>query len=239
MNPRVLVFGEDVGRKGGVHLVTEGLQRKFGDKRVFDTSLSEEGHHRAGVGMAISGLMPVAEIQFRKYADPADRAVEQLRHAAVAHEQPVCRADRGAHARRIRQGRGRPVAFAERRGALCARVRLAGGDAVERGRRGGAAARGDARRESDDLLRAPLAADDQRRQRALSRRRLRAAVRARECVAHRQRHHGRHVGRDGAPLRRGRFTVRRARGGAHRPAHRRAVGSRVRARVGEEDRALP
>jgi 2-oxoisovalerate dehydrogenase E1 component len=71
VNPRVLVFGEDVGRKGGVHLVTEGLQREFGEERVFDTSLSEEGIIGRAVGMAIAGLMPVAEIQFRKYADPA------------------------------------------------------------------------------------------------------------------------------------------------------------------------
>lgn len=71
VNPKVLVFGEDVGRKGGVHLVTEGLQREFGETRVFDTSLSEEGIVGRSVGMAISGLMPVAEIQFRKYADPA------------------------------------------------------------------------------------------------------------------------------------------------------------------------
>ena len=70
-NPKLLVFGEDVGVKGGVHLVTEGLQRQFGAERVFDTSLSEEGIVGRAVGMAISGLMPVAEIQFRKYADPA------------------------------------------------------------------------------------------------------------------------------------------------------------------------
>ncbi|MEX2153365.1 MAG: transketolase C-terminal domain-containing protein [Gemmatimonadaceae bacterium] len=71
VNPKMLVFGEDVGRKGGVHLVTEGLQREFGERRVFDTSLSEEGIIGRAVGMAIAGLMPVAEIQFRKYADPA------------------------------------------------------------------------------------------------------------------------------------------------------------------------
>ena len=80
VNPKVLVFGEDVGRKGGVHLVTEGLQRKFGDKRVFDTSLSEEGIIGRSVGMAIAGLMPVAEIQFRKYADPA---AEQLNNCGT------------------------------------------------------------------------------------------------------------------------------------------------------------
>ena len=80
VNPRVLVFGEDVGRKGGVHLVTEGLQREFGEARVFDTSLSEEGIIGRAVGMAISGLMPVAEIQFRKYADPAH---EQLNNCGT------------------------------------------------------------------------------------------------------------------------------------------------------------
>lgn len=71
VNPRVLVFGEDVGPKGGVHGVTLGLQEKYGDRRVFDTSLSEEGIVGRAVGMAIAGLMPAPEIQFRKYADPA------------------------------------------------------------------------------------------------------------------------------------------------------------------------
>jgi 2-oxoisovalerate dehydrogenase E1 component len=80
VNAKLLVFGEDVGRKGGVHLVTEGLQRQFGDKRVFDTSLSEEGIIGRAVGMAIGGLMPVAEIQFRKYADPA---AEQLNNCGT------------------------------------------------------------------------------------------------------------------------------------------------------------
>jgi 2-oxoisovalerate dehydrogenase E1 component len=75
VNPRVLVFGEDVGPKGGVHGVTLGLQDKYGAERVFDTSLSEEGIIGRAVGMALAGLMPVPEIQFRKYADPA---VEQI-----------------------------------------------------------------------------------------------------------------------------------------------------------------
>jgi 2-oxoisovalerate dehydrogenase E1 component len=75
VNPRLLVFGEDVGRKGGVHAATLGLQEKFGVARVFDTSLSEEGIIGRAVGMAAAGLMPVPEIQFRKYADPA---AEQL-----------------------------------------------------------------------------------------------------------------------------------------------------------------
>ena len=75
MNPRVLVFGEDVGRKGGVHAATLGLQERFGEERVFDTSLSEEGIIGRAVGMALAGLVPVPEIQFRKYAEPA---AEQL-----------------------------------------------------------------------------------------------------------------------------------------------------------------
>jgi 2-oxoisovalerate dehydrogenase E1 component len=74
-NRMMVVFGEDVGPKGGVHGATLGLQEKFGPSRVFDTSLSEEGIIGRAVGMAVAGLLPVAEIQFRKYADPA---AEQL-----------------------------------------------------------------------------------------------------------------------------------------------------------------
>ena len=74
-NPRVLVFGEDVGPKGGVHAVTLGLQEKFGLNRVFDTSLNEEGIVGRAVGMALAGLMPVPEIQFRKYAEPATEQI--------------------------------------------------------------------------------------------------------------------------------------------------------------------
>lgn len=80
VNPKLVVFGEDVGRKGGVHLVTEGLQKRFGADRVFDTSLSEEGIIGRAAAFAISGLMPVAEIQFRKYADPA---TEQLNNTGT------------------------------------------------------------------------------------------------------------------------------------------------------------
>src|SRR6185369_9021527 len=74
-NPRVLAFGEDVGPKGGVHAVTLGLQEKFGVTRVFDTSLNEEGIVGRAVGMALAGLMPVPEIQFRKYGEPATEQI--------------------------------------------------------------------------------------------------------------------------------------------------------------------
>jgi len=63
-----------------VHLVTEGLQKQFGAQRVFDTSLSEEGIIGRAVALAIGGLVPVAEIQFRKYADPA---AEQLNNCGT------------------------------------------------------------------------------------------------------------------------------------------------------------
>lgn len=76
INNRLVVFGEDVGAKGGVHAATMGLQSKFGEERVFDTSLSEEGIIGRAVGLAYAGLMPVAEIQFRKYADPATEQIK-------------------------------------------------------------------------------------------------------------------------------------------------------------------
>jgi 2-oxoisovalerate dehydrogenase E1 component len=77
-NPRLLVFGEDVGVKGGVHGATLDMQKHFGAERVFDTSLSEEGIIGRSVGLALAGLLPVPEIQFRKYADPAHEQISDL-----------------------------------------------------------------------------------------------------------------------------------------------------------------
>jgi len=77
-NKKMLLFGEDVGPKGGVHAVTLGLQEKFGSNRVFDTSLSEEGIIGRSLGMALAGLLPVPEIQFRKYADPAEEQLNDI-----------------------------------------------------------------------------------------------------------------------------------------------------------------
>jgi pyruvate dehydrogenase E1 component beta subunit len=61
---RVVLLGQDVGKNGGVFRVTEHLQQKFGEERVFDTPLSESGIIGSSVGMAIYGLRPIAEIQF-------------------------------------------------------------------------------------------------------------------------------------------------------------------------------
>jgi 2-oxoisovalerate dehydrogenase E1 component len=77
-NPNLLIFGEDVGPRGGVHRVTLDLQSKFGENRVFDTSLSEEGIIGRAVGLALAGLSPLPEIQFRKYADPATEQINDL-----------------------------------------------------------------------------------------------------------------------------------------------------------------
>lgn len=67
----VLIMGEDVGVDGGVFRVTEGLQKKFGEERVFDTPLAESGIVGTGIGLAITGFKPVCEIQFSGFIYPA------------------------------------------------------------------------------------------------------------------------------------------------------------------------
>jgi 2-oxoisovalerate dehydrogenase E1 component beta subunit len=69
-DPACLVLGEDVGYFGGVFRVTEGLQKKFGKQRAFDSPISENGIVAIAVGMAAYGLRPVAEIQFADYIYP-------------------------------------------------------------------------------------------------------------------------------------------------------------------------
>ncbi|MFC5997621.1 alpha-ketoacid dehydrogenase subunit beta [Quadrisphaera sp. GCM10027208] len=68
---RVLVLGEDVGRLGGVFRVTDGLMDQFGEKRCFDTPLAEAGIVGFAVGLAMSGMRPVVEMQFDAFAYPA------------------------------------------------------------------------------------------------------------------------------------------------------------------------
>ena len=68
---RVLVFGQDVGRSGGVFRVTDGLQAEFGQRRVFDTPISEAGIVGAAVGLAFAGWRSVVEMQFDAFSYPA------------------------------------------------------------------------------------------------------------------------------------------------------------------------
>jgi pyruvate/2-oxoglutarate/acetoin dehydrogenase E1 component/pyruvate/2-oxoglutarate dehydrogenase complex dihydrolipoamide acyltransferase (E2) component len=68
---RVVVFGEDVGRLGGVFRVTDGLADTFGDRRCFDTPVAEAGIAGLAVGMAMAGFRPVVEMQFDAFAYPA------------------------------------------------------------------------------------------------------------------------------------------------------------------------
>ena len=67
----VVVYGEDVGFEGGVFRVTEGLQKKHGVDRVFDSPLAESGIAGTAVGMAAAGLRPVIEMQFCGFIYPA------------------------------------------------------------------------------------------------------------------------------------------------------------------------
>ena len=78
-DPKVLLMGEDIGRLGGVFRVTDGLQKDFGEDRVFDTPLAESGIVGTAIGLALRGYRPVCEIQFDGFIYPAyDQIVSQL-----------------------------------------------------------------------------------------------------------------------------------------------------------------
>src|ERR1700724_3852697 len=70
-DPDVVLFGEDVGFYGGVFRVTDGLQKKHGEQRVFDSPIAEGGMLAVAVGMGAYGLRPIVEIQFADYIYPA------------------------------------------------------------------------------------------------------------------------------------------------------------------------
>jgi pyruvate dehydrogenase E1 component beta subunit len=78
-DPKVVLLGEDVGRVGGVFRVTAGLVDEFGEERVIDTPLSENGIVGTALGMALYGKVPIPEIQFGDFVFPAyDQIVNEL-----------------------------------------------------------------------------------------------------------------------------------------------------------------
>ncbi|QDP80149.1 MFS transporter [Nocardia otitidiscaviarum] len=79
-DPDILVFGEDVGRKGGVYGVTKGLQQTFGARRVFDTLLDEQSVLGTALGAGLAGFVPIPEIQYLAYVH---NAADQLRGEAA------------------------------------------------------------------------------------------------------------------------------------------------------------
>jgi len=68
---RVVIYGEDVGRLGGVFRITDGLQKEFGESRCFDSPVAESGIVGTAVGMALYGMHPVVEMQFDGFSYPA------------------------------------------------------------------------------------------------------------------------------------------------------------------------
>ena len=74
-DPDTVIFGEDVGYFGGVFRCTEGLQKKYGRTRVFDSPIAEGGIAGVAIGMGVYGLRPVIEVQFADYIYPA---IDQL-----------------------------------------------------------------------------------------------------------------------------------------------------------------
>ncbi|PZG18753.1 MFS transporter [Nonomuraea aridisoli] len=78
--PEMTVFGEDVGKKGGVYGVTRGLQKRFGPGRVFDTLLDEQAILGLALGAGVSGMLPVPEIQYLAYLH---NALDQIRGEAA------------------------------------------------------------------------------------------------------------------------------------------------------------
>ena len=92
-DPRVLVYGEDVGRMGGVFRVTDGLQEEFGHDRVFDTPISEAGIAGAAVGLAFAGWRSVVEMQFDAFSYPAFEQI--VDHVAKMRERTRGRVDMG------------------------------------------------------------------------------------------------------------------------------------------------
>jgi len=90
---RVVIYGADVGRLGGVFRVTDGLQERFGEERCFDTPVAESAIVGSALGMALYGLVPVVELQFDAFSYPA---FEQIVSHVAKMRSRLTRASRAA-----------------------------------------------------------------------------------------------------------------------------------------------
>ena len=78
---RIVLLGEDVGTRGGVFKVSQGFMEEFGEQRVIDTPLAESGIVGVAIGMALHGMLPVAEIEFADFIHPASTRSSRRRRA--------------------------------------------------------------------------------------------------------------------------------------------------------------
>ena len=148
---RSIVLGEDVGKKGGVFLATDGLWDEFGDDRVIDTPLTESMIVGASIGAAVNGLRPVAEIQFADFIHPGvqpDRVSEAARMRYRSNNGYGVPDGRPRPVRRRRPRRALPLAVG--RGVLHPRAGSQGRHPVDPVRRQGSAQ--DAIRDEDPVL---------------------------------------------------------------------------------------
>ena len=90
---RIIILGEDIARNGGVFRATEGLLEKFGEHRVVDTPISEATIVGSAVGLAIAGMVPIAEIQFLGFSHQAMHQlagqVSRLRYRSQSRFEPA------------------------------------------------------------------------------------------------------------------------------------------------------
>ena len=136
--PEIVVFGEDVGRKGGVYGVTQRLQERFGEAHCFDTLLDETTILGVAQGAAQAGLLPIPEVPYLAYLH---NAIDQLRgrslFLAVLFRRAILQPDGGAHRRaRLPKRLWRPLPQRQFDWGPARNPRLDDGGAGPGGRRG-------------------------------------------------------------------------------------------------------
>ena len=124
--PRLIAFGEDVGRLGDVNQAFRGLQEKYGIFRVADTGIREATILGQAIGMALRGLRPLAEIQYLDYLLYALQLMSDDLATLLAHERRAARPGDRAHARPPPGGHLAFWLAAWRASSTCARHACAG-----------------------------------------------------------------------------------------------------------------